>query len=101
MVHETGHAYIMNAGNFFIKQYDKTKLFNRGYASTIDDLGHAAIFDGENYLSTINRFKFNPAIGVDSDVISDAINNNITGNNKQGLNLLRQFLLPVFNRIMK
>lgn len=46
MVHETGHAYIMNAGNFFIKKYDAIKTFNSGY-STINDLGHAAIYDLE------------------------------------------------------
>lgn len=101
MVHETGHAYIMNAGNFFIKKYDKIKLFNRGYSSPINDLGHAAIYDGENYLSLKNSFKFNPAIGVDKDLITNAINNNASGNNIQGFNLLKKFLLPVFNRIMK
>ena len=99
MVHETGHSYIMNAGNFFIKQLDKTKLFNRGYEG-LDNLGHAAIFDMENYLSAINKFKFNPSIGMNRDFILNAINNNITGDNTVGFKMLKRFLLPVFNRKM-
>ncbi|PKF75335.1 hypothetical protein [Chryseobacterium sp. PMSZPI] len=101
MVHETGHAYIMNAGNFFVQQYDKMKLFNRGYGTTINDLGHAAIFDMENYLSKINGFNYNPGIGTDKSFIMNAVNNNITGDNTQGFNFLKRFLLPVFNRKMK
>lgn len=97
MAHETGHSYIMYAGNYFVKKYDGIKLFNRGYEG-VDNLGHAAIFDSENYLSKINNFKFNPAIGMDKDIIMNAVNNNVTGNNTGGFNILKEFLLPVFNR---
>lgn len=55
MVHETGHAYIMNAGNVFIKNLNEIKLFNSGYDTPIDNLGHAAIWDLENHLKSINN----------------------------------------------
>ncbi|WP_370898327.1 hypothetical protein [Chryseobacterium gossypii] len=97
MVHETGHAFIMNAGNFFIKKYDNIKLFNRGYSTPINDLGHAAIWDLENHLKSLNNFNFS-GIGFDSDAIMNAVNNNISGNNTVGFDLLKKFLLPVFNR---
>lgn len=97
IVHETGHAYIMNAGNSFIKQYDKIKLFNRGYTTPINDLGHAAIWDLENHLKSLNNFNFS-GVGFNSDAIMNAVNNNISGNNTAGFNLLKKFLLPVFNR---
>ncbi|MDC8101657.1 hypothetical protein [Chryseobacterium rhizosphaerae] len=97
MVHETGHAYIMNAGNLFIKQYDQVKLFNRGYTTPINDLGHAAIWDLENHLKSLNNFNFS-GVGYNHDIIMNAVNNNISGDNTVGFNILKKFLLPVFNR---
>jgi hypothetical protein len=97
MVHETGHSYIMYAGNFFVKQYNQVKLFNSGYTTPIDNLGHAAIWDLENHLKSINNFNFS-GIGYDHDMIMNAVNNSITGNNTEGFNILKQFLYPVFNR---
>ncbi|WP_223558189.1 hypothetical protein [Chryseobacterium lathyri] len=97
MVHETAHSYAMYGGNAFIKYLHDKKLFNSGY-STIGDLGHAAIYDLENHLSAFNKFPANPAIGMDKDFILNAINNNVTGNNVKEFNMLRNFLLPVFNR---
>ena len=79
--------------------HDK-KLFTSGYNASVNTLGHAAIFDLENYLSAINNFPSNPAIGIDNDFITKAIDNVITGNNIKEFNILRNFLLPVFNRKM-
>ena len=97
MVHETAHSYIMFAGSAFINKLSETKLFSNGY-STLNDLGHASIYDLENYLSSINNFPLNPSIGYDKDYIFNAVNNNYTGNNISGFNILKKFLLPVFNR---
>lgn len=87
----------MNLGNSFIKKYDRIKLFNRGYSTPIDNLGHAAIWDLENHLKSINNFNFS-GIGYNHDIIMNAVNNDISGNNIQGFNLLKKFLLPLFNK---
>ncbi|KFF09724.1 hypothetical protein IW15_22510, partial [Chryseobacterium soli] len=100
MVHETGHSYAMYAGNSYINMLHDKKLFTSGYNASVNTLGHAAIFDLENYLSAINNFPSNPAIGIDNDFITNAIDNVITGNNIKEFNILRNFLLPVFNRKM-
>ncbi|PKF75339.1 RHS repeat domain-containing protein, partial [Chryseobacterium sp. PMSZPI] len=102
MLHETGHAYIMNAGNFFIKQYDKTKLFSpyksENLTSNIDDLGHAAIYSMEHLSGTINNFSISSYGGVPQSVIDKAVSNAITGNQSQGYGLLRSFIKEIFNR---
>ncbi|MGC5744483.1 hypothetical protein [Chryseobacterium sp. NFX27] len=102
MVHETGHSYAMYAGNSFIKYLHDKKLFTNGYNSSVSTLGHAVIFDLENYLSAINKFSANQAIGLDNSFILNAVNNNnnITGNNTKDFNILRNFLLPVFNEMI-
>lgn len=66
----------------FIKQYDKINLFNRGDSTPINDLGHAAIWDLENHLKLINNFNF-PGIVYNHDIIMNAVNNNISGNNNR------------------
>ncbi|MFC4383657.1 RHS repeat domain-containing protein [Chryseobacterium bernardetii] len=97
MAHETAHSYAMYGGNAFIKYLHDKKIFS-SYTTAIGDLGHAAIYDLENYLSAVNKFPANPAIGMDKDIILNTINNNITGNNLKEFNMLKKFLLPVFNR---
>lgn len=100
MLHETGHSYAMYAGNRYIKMLHDKKLFTNGYNSALKTLGHAVIYDLENYISAINNFPSNPAIGIDNDFIIKAIDNVISGNNIREFNILRNFLLPVFNRKM-
>lgn len=100
MLHETGHSYAMYAGNRYIKMLHNKKLFTNGYNSALKTLGHAVIYELENYTSAINNFPSNPAIGIDNDFITRAIDNPITGNNIKEFNILRNFLLPVFNRKM-
>lgn len=102
MLHETGHAYIMNAGNFFIKQYDKIRVFSpyksENLTSNIDDLGHASIYSMEHLSGTINNFSISSYGGVPQSVIDKAINNAITGDQTQGYNLIRSFIKGIFNR---
>ncbi len=102
MLHETGHAYIMNAGNFFIKQYDKMKLFSPyksdNLTSNINNLGHASIYSMEHLSGTINNFSISSYGGVPQSVIDKAINNAITGNQTQGYNLIRSFIKEIFSR---
>ncbi|MGG7469120.1 hypothetical protein ACVVIH_09235 [Chryseobacterium arthrosphaerae] len=73
MLHETGHAYIMNAGNFFIKQYDKIRVFSpyksENLTSNINDLGHASIYSMEHLSGTINNFSISSYGGVPQSVI--------------------------------
>ncbi|MGG7551179.1 hypothetical protein ACQ7CX_11205 [Chryseobacterium arthrosphaerae] len=93
---------MLHEGNFFIKQYDKIRVFSpyksENLTSNINDLGHASIYSMEHLSGTINNFSISSYGGVPQSVIDKAINNAITGDQTQGYNLIRSFIKGIFNR---